>query len=339
MKILEEVLSACVSSAKSEPIKLVEHKRDFMLHSQLHVMMTMPSGSFKSTILKSIPKKTFVDIQDYTLPALVGSIGQNGLVKGYVMKAAGKCLPVDEFHSLDEKARKALLSLTEDQKATRLFGYDSRMSEKKSGRYLKYRIDGNEIHIDYVRCSVLLSGIYAPHKRRDASPDDFAFSSRFLPVTLKPTFEELDDVMMGKRKILEIKYLPYSEAPVFEDFNKFVVAYRETIKNLPRRVCDFFLMNTEFYNRLKLHFAKFFAWKNRNNSTIEDWEKYLPYIPYFAYSTIASTLTFGEFEIYDLLCRGMKQQEIAEKLQCSKQYISKIVKNLRIIGLIGDDLG
>lgn len=334
MKILEEVLSACVSSAKSNPIRLVQHKGDFYLHSQLHVMMTMPSGSFKSTILKSIPKKAFIDIQDYTLPSLIGSIGKNGLVKGYIMKAAGKCLPIDEFHSLGEKARKSVLSITEDQKSTRLFGYDSHMKEKHSSQYLRYHIEENAIKIDYVRCSILLSGIFAPHKRREAGVDDFAFSSRFLPVTLKPTFEELDDVMIGKRKTLEIKYMPYKEAPVFEDWTKFVVAYRSCIENMPEKVKEFFVKHPEFYSRQKLHFAKFFAWKNRNNGSIEDWEKYLPYVPYFAYSTIASTLTFGEFEVYDFICRDMKQKEIAERLGCSKQYVSKVVKRLNGLGLM-----
>jgi hypothetical protein len=335
MNILEEVLSACVSSARAEPMVLVEYGgKKYHLHTQLHAMITMPSGSFKSTILKSIPEKSYIDVQDYSLASFIGSIGERGLVKGYVMKAAGKSLAIDEFHSLGERARKALLSITEDQRSTRLFGYSSYMKEKKSGKYLKYRILDNEIHIDYVRTSILLSGIVSPHKERFAGIDDFAFSSRFIPVTMKPDFTEIDDMLKGKISSLGIRYNPYDEAPIFEDWMKFVDSYTGVIKSMPPKISDFFLTNTEFFVRQKLQFARFLAWVNRKNSTIVDWQKYVSYIPYFVYSAVTTTLSFNEFVIYNKLCEGLKQVDIANNLNVSEAYVSKIVNRLRDIGLV-----
>lgn len=333
MNIIEEVLSACVSSARSEPMRLKEGNSYHDLHTQLHVMMTMPSGSFKSTILKQIPGKAYVDCQDYTYPALIGSIGKQGLVKGYIMKAAGKCLPIDEFHSLSWKSRKALLSITEDQKATRLFGFESNKQERKSGKFLRYRIEGNAIHIDYVRCSVLLSGIFAPHKRASRSVDDLAFSSRFLPVCLTATFEEMDDILTGKRKVFNIKYEPYFEAPTFEDWEKFVNCYREVINTMPEKTHMFFRSNPQFFLRGKLQISRLFSWASRGNSVVDDWEKYIPYIPFFMYSTVASTLTHSEFDVYNLKCKGLQQNEIATQLSISEAYVSWVFKKLKGVGL------
>lgn len=333
MNIIEEVLSACISSARSEPMKLKQGKGYYDLHTQLHVMMTMPSGSFKSTILKSLPKKAIVEAQDYTLPALVGSIGKQGVVKGYIMKAAGKTLVVDEFHSLNHKSRRALLSVTEDQKATRVFGFRSDSRDSKTTRYLKYKIVDNELHINRIRCSVILSGIFAPHKKKKVSVDDKAFSSRFMPVNLRTCLDDIDDVVIGKKRIFNVKYTPYKEAPTFIDWVKFVKCYRETLEQMPPKIYDYFRANTEFYQRGRLLFSRLFSWASRNNSVVDDWEKYIPHIPFFMYSAVASTLTHSEFEVYDMVSRGIKPVKIANMLSCSESYVSQTIKQIRGLGL------
>lgn len=333
MNIIEEVLSACVSSARSEPMVLKQGKHEYRMHTQLHVMMTMPSGSFKSTILKSLPKKAIVEAQDYSYPAMIGSVSKHGVVKGYIMKAAGKCLPIDEFHSLGYKPRKALLSITEDQRATRVFGFNSNIQEKKSSKYLKYRIIDNELHIDYIRCSILLAGIFAPHKKRKACIDDFAFSSRFLPINLQATFDEIDDIGLGKKKVFNVNYEPYTEAPVFESWEKFLRTYRVSVSNMPTKIRLFFSQNPEFYTRGRMLISRLFSWASRGNSVVDDWEKYIPYIPFFLYSTVASTLTYSEFEVYDRVCKDMKQHEIASELGVSEAHVSMTVKKLKGCGL------
>ncbi len=333
MNIIEEVLSACISSAKSEPLRLKQGKKYFELHNQLNVMVTMPSGTFKSTFLKNIPKKAMVKAQDYTYPAMVGSIGKKGVVKGYIMKAAGKTLVVDEFHGLLGNPRRALLSISEDQQATRVFGFKSDMKEQKAGKFLKYRIQDNELHIDYVRCSILLSGIVSPHKQRLAGVDDFAFASRFMPISLTASFDDIDDIALGKKEVFNVKYDPYFETPTFNDWDKFVKCYREYVNNMPVKINEFFRENIEFYTRERLHFSRLFSWASRHNSEVDDWEKYLPYIPFFLYSSVASTLTHSEFEIYDLYSRGIKPVKIASMLKCSKAYVSQTLGKIRGLGL------
>jgi len=346
--IISEVLSACISTGDSNPIKLKEGNKYKEIHCQLHTMVTMPSGTFKSTVLKSIPEEYRVDIQEYTYPAMVGTIGRKGdVVKGYIMKAAGKCLVVDEFHSLGFKSRKALLSLTEDQKAVRTVGYNAasphRASKSVTIDNKKYNIlnactKDNEVRIDNVRCSVLLSGIIAPHKRHDydkngeripINPDDWAFSSRFMPVNIFFTMDEVDDVLLGKRNITHPVYRACPGGHVFEDWETFVKCHNSIVKTQPELIRNFFEEHTEFYVRSKLHFARLFSWASGSNSTVVDWQRYIPYIPFFLQAAVTSTLTHSEYQVFNLLAQNFKQVEIAKELDVSEAFVSKICEKIR----------
>ena len=67
------------------------------------------------------------------------------------------------------------------------------------------------------------------------------------------------------------------------------------------------------------------------NSVITDWERLLPYIPFFAYNYVASTLTYSEFEIYQSLKDGISQAEIAIGKGISEAAVSEISTKLREI--------
>ena len=342
--IISDVLSACISTADSNPILLKEGNKYKEVHCQLHTMVTMPSGTFKSTVIKSIPKDYCIGIQDYTYPAMVGSIGKTGIVKGYIMKAAGKCLVVDEFHSLGFKARKALLSLTEDQKAVRVLGYnapseqsiniDKRINKKKQFM-LQAMTKDNEIRIDMIRCTVLLSGIFAPHKKQGEgiSADDYAFSSRFIPINIRYTLDEIDDVLLDKRSIANPVYRKCNGGHKFEDWEKFVRCHTAIVKIQPPKIAQFFDNHPQFHIRSKLHLARLFAWASGSNSVIDDWERYVPYIPLFLQAAVTSTLTHSEYQVFNLLAQGLNQIEIASSLNVSEAYISRICVQLRELGL------
>lgn len=334
MNIIEETLSACISTAKSEPIQTLQKDRYVSFHSQLHGMLLMPSGSLKSTILGNINPKAYVKIHDYTYPSLLGSIGKTGnIIPGYVMQAAGKCLICDEFHSLDWKSRKALLSLTEDQQAIRVLGYSAANPTKTRNRYLICFTKANEIHYSFVRCTFLMSGIFAPHKRREASVDDRAFSSRFVPISLKPTLEDLDDIAIGKTIPLNIKWKPSPGGQKMDDWTKFVRSYRKCVDGMNPKIKTFFHENPEFYVRGRLHMLRLFSFSSNSNSIIADWEKYLSQIPFFLYSAVESTLSFSEYNIYTQLKNGMKAKEISEANSISEAYVSQTIKTLKTLGL------
>ena len=334
MNIISEVLSACVSSAKADPMKLkLPSGKYFNVPGQVNVMLNMPSGAGKSTYVTEIEDKDFVKLIDFTMPALVGSIDDKGeIVPGYLIKAAGKVLWIDESHRVRSSAQSALLSVLERQWASRVLGRSVKRPTRFRRKYVKASTIDNEIKIDYVRLSVLMSGLFSPHKKKKASLDDYALSSRFLHLTLKATFDDLDNISLGKR-YFQIKKDDYIETPSFEDFPKFVSAYREVVNNLPQKLNAFLLGKSEFYQREKLQISRFLGWASRGNSVVDDWEKYIPYIPFFIYSTVASTLTHSEFEIYNFLGDDMSQKEIATKLECTEAHVSNIVKKLRGVGL------
>lgn len=330
--IVEDVLSACVSSATADPITLIEPyhpKGMFKVHGQLHVMFNAPAGFGKSTILDEIPEKSRVELLDYTLPSLVGSISKQGSwIEGFIMKSAGKCLIVDEHHNLTQKSKNALLMLTEQQKYSRALGYKVPTNPRPINRkFLKVRVDGNYINIRNVRFSSLFMGIYQPKKEIN----DRAFASRFLPIAMQLELSDLKKVMLGFNPF-KVNVTQAIGGQIFEDYEKFVNILMDTL-NIQGRIGAFFVQNKEFLRRLSLHFVKLSAWASGSNSVVDDWEKYIPYIPFFAYNTVASTLTLCEYEILMAYRRGLKQDEIGIKAGCTRTYVSLALKKMRGWGL------
>jgi len=67
----------------------------------------------------------------------------------------------------------------------------------------------------------------------------------------------------------------------------------------------------------------------------DDWEKYVPYIPFFLSNYILESLTLKEFEIYEALLRNNhKQREIAETLDVTEAYVSRVKDKLHKIKLL-----
>lgn len=334
MGFIEDVLEACIGSARAEPLKLVQKgKIRSVEHSQLNVMFLMPPASGKSTFLDTIRDDMVVRILDYSYPAMVGTIKKNGeVIPGYVTMAAGKAMLIDEFHSLPALSYRALLSLLEQQRTHRTLGYNVNMPFKKKTKYYKLVVKGNKIDIDNVRFSCLCSGLFA----RNKTIDDMAFLSRFLPIRFNPSIDEAYDVLLGKRK-RDIKPVFYHETPVFEEYEKFVKCHKSVVKSIKLtnpKLYSFLFVNFCLPIRDVLHFSRLFSYLNRNNSTIVDWEKYLSMIPFFLYNFAATSLTLTEFEVLEYYNLGMKSREIARQRAVSEPAISKIIKKLRGVGLV-----
>ena len=73
-----------------------------------------------------------------------------------------------------------------------------------------------------------------------AGPDDFALASRFLPVSFSTTFDELDDMALGK-DYYDINVDYYEGGQDFPEWPRFVRAYREQVEMLPAAVRNFML--------------------------------------------------------------------------------------------------
>jgi hypothetical protein len=334
MGIIEDVLEACISSARAEPIRLRQGKKYYETHAQLHVMMNMPLGSDKSSMVEAIDnkKKYIYESTDYTFPGIIGSISKNGMFKkGGVVLSAGKCLWIDEHHSLNNSSRRGLLKMLEQQRYGRDLGYDLVTNIKEKRKFYEINAYGGHFEIRS-RFSCLITGVFAPRKRID----DKAWLTRFMPIVFDITPDDAYEMSMGKRPF-NIRVNPYKETPVFEDYEKFWEVHKETFKVLAKnnpRLGAFLGANPAFLRRDILHFCRLFSWQSRGNSIVEDWEKYVPYIPLFLYNYATNSLTLTEFQVLKDLKGGLSVREIAIKRACSSSNISNILNKIRGIGLL-----
>ena len=334
MNIISEVLSACVSSAKAEPLKLDEGKHGmYRPRGQFHVMLLMPFGSGKSSGLIGVKGKEVYNMGKANLPGIVGTIKKDGYYNpGAAELGAGKVWLHDECHNMTESGREAMLKLLEGEVASRNLGFKLRNKIKKNKKYFKLYANDGHMNVQS-SFSCVSSGLFAHRKRMN----DFAFISRYFPLKIRLTLREAFEASRGK-KIFDVKPDYYTETPVFEDYLKFVDAYENIVlllKDSNRKLYDFLSENYGYIRRNIVDFSRFFAWVSRGRGSVDDWEKYLGYIPVSLYNYATSTLTLTEFEILDEFQRQETGKEIASKVSVSENYVSDTLKKLRGLGLVG----
>lgn len=331
MDIIKDVLEACVGTATAAPLKLKEGSSYKEIPAQLHAMLLMPFGAGKSTMLGFLPKSMTTVVEDYSYPAMLGSISKQGqFIDGFIQQAAGKCLVIDEFHSLASKSRRAMLKLLEEQRYRRTLGYKIAVEPHPIDMpYMKMSACGNVISIDYVRFSCICSGIYAPRKRID----DFAFLSRFLPIELKVDMNNIKELGLGRHSI-EIKPKLMVETPVFEEYEKLWNIYFDIVKNLSPILYSFIEDKPGFLLRNCLQISRLAAYHSGSNSVVDDWERYIPYIPFFLQNYSKALLTLTEFKVMEMLKQGISASDIAQSKGISDAAVSKMATKLKGLGLL-----
>jgi len=331
--ILNEVLEACISTAKADPIKLVERDgKIFTTRGQLHCMLLLPSGSGKTTGLMKFPgkmNKDYCEMTEYRLPGIVGTISKDGeFLAGAIQQAAGKPLIIDEFHNLPESGMKAMLKLLEGEIYSRALGFHAKRPSTNRKKYCYSHVKDGSMWVSS-RFSCICSGIFA----RKTRINDHAFLSRFMPIKLNLEINDAYDMSCGKQ-LFDLKSNPYVEQPLFVDYLKFVRVHKEIVENLPPKLHNFLSQNIAYLRRNIVDFSRIFSYHSRGNSVVDDWEKYTPYIPFFLYNYAASTLTLTEFEILESARTEKKQIEIAMSLGITEAYVSNTIKKLRGLGLV-----
>lgn len=332
--IAGKIITASVSSANAPDIMLHQpyKPKPYRVHGQLHCMLLTPAGGGKSSILDAIPENMKFEGEKYTGPGILGTIKKDGeYVPGAVYHARGKCLIIDEFHSLHRDALRGLLKLTEQQKYRSTIAWNVQRDVRVNKRDFKALVKGNTMQIKYARFSCIVAGIYA----RNRTVDDDAFLSRFMPIRFDFDINEAAKLSLGKQYMM-IKPEPviYTKDPVhFEDYERFVRIYLGIVKSLPKKLYENYVQKPAFFRRNLLHFARIFAFDSGGGS-IDDWEKYIPYMSIIPYNCIASTLTLTEYEIYSMIVKKMSQVKVAAELGVSQPYISKVDNKLKGLGLV-----
>jgi len=331
MQLLEDLLSVCISSAKAEKLELVENNKSFYTRSQIHVLLLKPFGTGKTTTLVKIPDSE--DLISTTAPGVVGSINERGeYIEGSAVQAAGRVLVIDEFQNLSREARNAMLNLLDHQFYNKSLGYKFTEKNKIVSRrkFSRVWVKGNKIHIES-RFSCVCGGTYVRRERMN----DKAWLSRFVPVSVKFTLDDIYKLLKGELEI-KLKMEDYTEPPVFEDYLKFVDEHKNICTSLPfvksiSRSDDF-----GYISRNAIDMARVAAFYSRNRGSVDDWEKILRFVPITLYNYMTSTLTLDEYNILGIVHDDPKttNRDIAKNLGLSEQFVSTAIKVLRSKGLI-----
>tara|TARA_Y100000296_G_scaffold87211_1_gene130620 strand:- start:2136 stop:3140 length:1005 start_codon:yes stop_codon:yes gene_type:complete len=189
MTITNTLLNAVVESC-NQPEIITPY---FTMLSQFHLLIAMPFSTGKSSVIKGIPNANIT--LNYTLPSIVGTINKEGdFINSALKKSANGVFVMDEAHRLTPKSVDALLSFLEQGFYSRELGYKIKEKGKiegdlkKEGFRLELEENGFKI---WVRFSCLWMGerIYQYHKQ--------AFLSRFFPLMIMPTRDNMETFVMG----------------------------------------------------------------------------------------------------------------------------------------------
>lgn len=337
IRLIDDIISACVSSSKANKLTLVEsNDKKFITRSQIHVTVLQPFGTGKTTDIIALSPKNSLELTSFTEAALLGTISKEGeLNESALMNAGGKCLVIDEFHRLTTSARRAMLSLLETQKYNRSLGYKMIKPISIGKKYFKCKGKGGTIEIEW-RGSCLCAGLFVARKK----PDDQAWMSRYMFANYDVEIDDIFSLLKGENK-KKIRYKPYEQGMVFEDYMTFLKRYEEVVKDIKfiSRFEKFKQLGFISRNALDIcRLAAFYSSAN-GNSTVTNWEKALDLVPITLYNYISSTLSLREYQVLDLLKKGTTHSEIKQILGIESPNITKISQKLRLSGLLtGDNL-
>lgn len=333
-----DIPSFCVSSAAMEKNILEQVGGEFLQKAQIHCIMLEPFASGKSTLYEQIPEKAKYLLYNVTSAGFHGSIQKDGRIsKGVIERAAGKCLIIDEIQNIPSSVKTSMLALFEQQRYSRSLGYSVSTPYKKRGKYFSIDVKGNNLEVK-CRFSCLAGGNYV---KRETYVDK-AWWSRMVPVQITRDRHDMYNVIRGKSH-RKIDYHPIPKGFPAVRFPKklylnLVDEHERVGKILPfaktaQKLEEGFLTrNTLDHTRMACYLAA------RDGRTVveEDDVRYiLNYIPISLYNTLCASMTYKEYAILTAWHKGVSNQnEIAERLEVSKSYVSETMAELKNKGLI-----
>lgn len=328
--ILQRIISFCISSGKADPILFKEKDKTFSTRGQLHCILLQPFGTGKSTALKNLPD--IYPLINFTLPGFVGTINKNGdLIDSALMSAAGRTLFIDEFHNLGDSARRAMLSLLEDQRYSRALGFSTEKKMSINKKFFKCRIDKNYINISHCRFSCLATGLYM----RKRVFNDMALASRFMILNVNTDRDYIWNMLKGEG-IQEYKKYNLLGGVKFDNYVSFLDDVKKVVDLMP--FSDDLI--TQYLSRVVNDLARVVCYHNeiKGNMTIERREDYTDWLgltPLMFYNHSTSSLTLAEYQILDsLIFDGQNHTKISNDLKVSRQYVIDCHAHFRSLGLL-----
>ena len=128
IEFLDAILSACFSLRKIKRM-IINQEEPYPMRPQLHCMIISPFGTGKTSVTRTIENKNkdIFLIDDFTKPAIQGSIGKDGdIVPSILIHFGGKVAIIDEWNNIDIYGQNALLGLLENQQINRGLGFKAK---------------------------------------------------------------------------------------------------------------------------------------------------------------------------------------------------------------------
>jgi len=337
MALVEDIINACVATAKAGKLRLHEGGGQiYATRCQLHALFIMPFGSGKGSLIvnnvaESVGQDNCVTLTDFTEPGLLGTITKDGryLDGAAVLAAQRGLLLCDEIQKLSRRAREALLRLLEEQQYARGLGYSVPYPIIRDGDGYSVRVEKGLMSIE-ARFSSVFAGLYIS-KRRLA---DLALFSRFIPIIMQTDVEDAYELVKGKRRV-RVKAKPVSIGDVeFPSYLRYVDRHRAITARLS------FKADPGFYARNVLNVARIaasFAIRDGfAEVSDEHYERALNFVPLSLYNCVASTLTLTEYRVLSVFYSrpGIPQARVAELLGLSDRQVRNCVARLRNLGLM-----
>lgn len=191
-------------------------KKKYILRAQVHPLIVSPFGTGKSGItqvLKSQFSKDIFPIDNFTKPALEGSISKDGEpIPSILEKVRGKIMVIDEWNSVDDYGQQALLGILENQKLSRSLGFKVKIPYKSSkSKWGQIRMDKTHISGEiYFSCIA-----YAMEFPIGKEQTKKALLSRFSPIFLQPSVDSIHALTRGE---FDVNIKDYSDKIKIERF-------------------------------------------------------------------------------------------------------------------------
>lgn len=337
--LIQDIIEYCIVSARLGELIIEQKNRDqFKTRLQLNVLIDSSFGSTKSSFFRTVEQMGLgIRLTDYSMPALVGTIKKNGeVVEGFVIRASGQTLIIDEFQKFGKREKEALLSLMEDLFYRRTLGFRVSVPISRQGDFYKIVAEENWLEIK-VRESFMIGAMYF----RKRSMEDLALLSRAFPIVLNPTPEDLFSVFTKGSEFRISKSIGKIRDKLSGESVFLPHQVGRYLQNHYRKVIERFNVESGFILRGLMDITRIAGILTLmdGNSEISDEhiDKALKYATMQMLGYSLSALSPGAVKVYTAILESdgmINQEELVNITGFTRQYIIRLTKELREKGLV-----
>jgi len=332
--MLEKLILCSIISSRID--KIVDEKLNRAVRPTLNLFIRKPLGYGFTTVMTYLAEKGYVNyISEFTAPGLVGTLKNGRVIPGALADSGYKLTAIDEVRLLDQKAKKAILELTEMGRATRVLqGYVEKRIEKK--------ITGGRLIADVGKMVIEVHTAFVFGTASDEimqDPDVKMLFSRCFCINVSMDAKE---AVMLKSKGRDIKLNtdiipdePVDEVILPEDMNDILLD--RLTENALVDLSEGGYFTRAHDDLIRLSAIRAVACK-RTEVNKKDVEFALKLYPLHQMGYLGVQLNETALKVYEK-CEGRTIKEIASEVGISEQWTRKLIKlliEMRLVAKIHD---